>query len=116
MEGQLQSAGIRDVTRLSGATRFETSSRIADFELASGLGFTMDGVLLATGMNFPDALSAGPLAGRSRSPLLLVDPGAEYACAYLSGFRGEVSSATVVGGTAAVPEEDRLAIARVLGI
>lgn len=116
VEGQLQSAGIRDVTRLSGTTRFETSSRIADFELASGLGFTMDGVLLATGMNFPDALSAGPLAGRSRSPLLLVDPGAEYACAYLSGFRGEVSSATVVGGTAAVPEEDRLAIARVLGI
>ena len=116
VEGQLQSAGIRDVTRLSGATRFETSSRIADFELASGLGFSMDGVLLATGMNFPDALSAGPLAGRSRSPLLLVDPGAEYACAYLSWFRGEVSSATVVGGTAAVPEEDRLAIARVLGI
>ena len=116
VEGQLQSAGIRDVTRLSGATRFETSSRIADFELASGLGFSMDEVLLATGMNFPDALSAGPLAGRSRSPLLLVDPGAEYACAYLSGFRGEVSSATVVGGTAAVPEEDRLAIARVLGI
>lgn len=116
VEGQLQSAGIRDVTRLSGATRFETSSRIADFELASGLGFSMDGVLLATGMNFPDALSAGPLAGRSRSPLLLVDPGAEYTCAYLSGFRGEVSSATVVGGTAAVPDEDRLAIARVLGI
>ena len=116
VEGQLQSAGIRDVTRFSGATRFETSSRIADFELASGLGFSMDGVLLATGMNFPDALSAGPLAGRSRSPLLLVDPGAEYTCAYLSGFRGEVGSATVVGGTAAVPEEDRLATARVLGI
>ena len=116
VEGQLRSAGVGDVVRLSGATRFETSSRIADFELASGLGFTMDGVLLATGMNFPDALSAGPLAGRSRSPLLLVDPGAEYACAYLSGFRGEVSSATVVGGTAAVPEEDRLVIARVLGI
>lgn len=116
VEGQLQSAGIRDVTRLSGATRFETSSMIAEFELGSGLGFSMNGVLLATGMNFPDALSAGPLAGRSRSPLLLVDPGAQYACAYLSGFRGEVSSATVVGGTAAVPEEDRLAIARVLGI
>lgn len=116
VEGQLQSAGIRDVTRLSGATRFETSSMIAEFELGSGLGFSMNGVLLATGMNFPDALSAGPLAGRSRSPLLLVDPGAQYACAYLFGFRGEVSSATVVGGTAAVPEEDRLAIARVLGI
>ena len=116
VEGQLQSAGIRDVTRLSGATRFETSSRIADFELASGLGFTMDGVLLATGMNFPDALSAGPLAGRSRSPLLLVDPGASYVSSYLSRYKGTVRSATVVGGAAVVPERDRLAIAQVLGI
>lgn len=116
VEGQLRSAGVGDVVRLSGATRFETSSMIADFELGSGLGFSMDGVLLATGMNFPDALSAGPLAGRSRAPLLLVDPGAEHACTYLSGFRGKVSSATVVGGAAAVPEEDRLAIARILGI
>ena len=116
VEGQLRSAGVGDVVRLSGATRFETSSMIADFELGSGLGFSMDGVLLATGMNFPDALSAGPLAGRSRAPLLLVDPGAEHACAYLSVYRGKVSSATVVGGAAAVPEEDRLAIARILGI
>lgn len=116
VEGQLQSAGIRDVTRLSGATRFETSSRIADFELASGLGFSMDGVLLATGMNFPDALSAGPLAGRSRSPLLLVDPGASYVSSYLSRYKGTVRSATVVGGAAVVPERDRLAIAQVLGI
>ena len=116
VEGQLQSAGIGDVTRLSGATRFETSSMIADFELGSGLGFSMDGVLLATGMNFPDALSAGPLAGRSRSPLLLVDPGASYVSSYLSKYKGTVRSATVVGGTAAVPEGDRLAIARVLGL
>ena len=116
VEGQLQSAGIRDVARLSGATRFETSSRIADFELASGLGFTMDGVLLATGMNFPDALSAGPLAGRSRSPLLLVDPGASYVSSYLSKYKGTVRSATVVGGAAAVPELDKATIACVLGI
>lgn len=116
VEGQLQSAGIGDVTRLSGATRFETSSMIADFELGSGLVFSMDGVLLATGMNFPDALSAGPLAGRSRSPLLLVDPGASYVSFYLSKYKGTVRSATVVGGTAAVPEGDRLAIARVLGL
>lgn len=89
---------------------------IADFELGSGLGFSMDGVLLATGMNFPDALSAGPLAGRSRSPLLLVDPGASYVSFYLSKYKGTVRSTTVVGGTAAVPEGDRLAIARVLGL
>ena len=116
VEGQLRSAGIGDVTRLSGATRFETSSMIADFELGSGLGFSIDGVLLTTGMNFPDALSAGPLAGRSHSPLLLIDPGASHVSSYLSKYKGTVRSATVVGGTSAVPEGDRLAIARVLGL
>lgn len=116
VESQLRSAGVKNITRLSGVTRYETSTKIADFELKSGLGFTMDGVLLATGKNFPDALSAGPLAGRSRSPLLLVDPGASYASSYLSRYKGTVRSATVVGGAAAVPERDRLAIAQVLGI
>lgn len=116
VERQLRSAGVKNITRLSGATRYETSTKIADFELKSGLGFTMDGVLLATGKNFPDALSAGPLAGRSHSPLLLVDPGASYVSSYLSRYKGTVRSATVVGGAAAVPERDRLAIAQVLGI
>ncbi len=116
VERQLRSAGVKNITRLSGATRYDTSTKIADFELKSGLGFTMDGVMLATGKNFPDALSAGPLAGRSRSPLLLVDPGASYVSSYLSKFKGTVRSATVVGGAAAVPERDRAIIGRVLGI
>ncbi len=116
VERQLRSAGVKNITRLSGATRYETSTKIADFELKSGLGFTMDGVMLATGKNFPDALSAGPLAGRSRSPLLLVDPGASYVSSYLSKHKGTVRSATVVGGAAAVPERDRATISRVLGI
>lgn len=116
VERQLSSAGVKNITRLSGATRYETSTKIADFELKSGLGFTMDGVMLATGNNFPDALSAGPLAGRSRSPLLLVDPGASYVSSYLSKYKGTVRSATVVGGAAAVPERDKATIARVLGI
>lgn len=116
VERQLRSAGVKNITRLSGATRYETSTKIADFELKSGLGFRMDGVMLATRKNFPDALSAGPLAGRSRSPLLLVDPGASYVSSYLSKYKGTVRSATVVGGAAAVPERDRATIARVLGI
>lgn len=116
VERQLRSAGVKNITRLSGATRYETSAKIADFELESGLGFTMDGVLLATGSNFPDALAAGPLAGRSRSPLLLVDPGASYASGYLSAHRGEVRSAVVVGGASAVPEADRSRVAAALGL
>lgn len=113
---QLASVGVNDVTRLSGETRYETSAEIADYELASGLGFSMDSVFLATGSNFPDALAAGPLAGRSLSPLLLVDPDASLACSYLSAFRGNVRSVTVVGGVNAVPDSDMDSIAGVLGI
>lgn len=116
VESQLRSAGAGKITRLAGSTRYETSAKIADFELSSGLGFTMDGLLLATGRNFPDALAAGPLAGRGPSPLLLVDPGASYACSYLSGHRNEISRVTVVGGNAAIPDSDARKIAQTLQI
>ena len=116
VESQLRSAGAGKITRLAGSTRYETSAKIADFELSSGLGFTMDGLLLATGRNFPDALAAGPLAGRGPSPLLLVDPGASYACSYLGGHRNEISRVTVVGGNAAIPDSDAQKIAQTLQI
>ena len=116
VESQLRSAGAGKITRLAGSTRYETSAKIADFELSSGLGFTMDGLLLATGRNFPDALAAGPLAGRGPSPLLLVDPGESYACSYLGGHRNEISRATVVGGNAAIPDSDAQKIAQTLQI
>lgn len=116
VESQLRSAGAGNITRLAGSTRYETSAKIADFELPSSLGFTMDGLLLATGRNFPDAFAAGPLAGRGPSPLLLVDPGASYACSYLSSHRNEISRVTVVGGNAAIPDSDAQKIAQTLQI
>lgn len=55
-----------EVTRLSGKTRYETSIKI------SQEGWYSSPVLvLASGENFPDALSAGPLAKKYDSPLLL---------------------------------------------
>lgn len=116
VERQLTLAGVDSVTRLSGTTRYETSIKISDFELASGLGFSMDGALFATGSNFPDALAAGPLAGRMRSPLLLVDSGAGIVSGYLSTHKGEVKSATVVGGVNAIPESDKRQLERALNI
>ncbi len=55
------------VTRLSGVDRFATSVAVSK-AIFSG----PRSVYLATGMNFPDALSAVPGAGRAGSPLLLV--------------------------------------------
>jgi putative cell wall-binding protein len=55
------------VQRLAGADRYATAAAVSSSSYAAA-----DTVYLATGMNFPDALSAGPVAGMDDSPLLLV--------------------------------------------
>ena len=113
---QLTSAGISSgsITRLAGATRYETSAKIMSYAVNAGMN--VSNVYLATGKNFPDALAAGPVAGKLRAPLLLVDPGIEYAHTVLANYRGNVNVATVAGGTSAVSEIDALSLARTLGL
>ena len=64
--GQLQSYSA-NVQRLAGADRYATAVAISAGTFASA-----ETVYVATGRNFPDALSAGPVAGLSAGPLLLV--------------------------------------------
>lgn len=113
---QLTSAGISSgsIPRLAGATRYETSAKIMSYAVNAGMN--VSNVYLATGKNFPDALAAGPVAGMLRAPLLLVDPGIEYAHTVLANYRGSVNVATVVGGTSAVSAIDALSLARTLGL
>lgn len=59
--------GGRTVDRIAGADRYETAAQIAARVEPSGR------VYVATGADFPDALSAGAAAGRLPAPLLLVD-------------------------------------------
>lgn len=113
---QLKAQGIGSVTRLLGDTRYETSAKITEFELATNVGFTVDGALLATGQNFPDALAAGAVSGKRLTPLLLVDPGALQACGFLSKYSGEVSRVTFVGGTNAIGDAEAASIAKALGV
>lgn len=113
---QLTGAGISSssITRLAGATRYETSAMIMSHAVSAGMN--VPNVYLATGGNFPDALAAGPVAGKSHAPLLLVDPGIEYAHTVLANYRGKVNVATVVGGTSAVSSIDASSLARMLGL
>ena len=116
VESQLRAAGISSTRRLSGATRYETSAAIARYVLGSGMGFAMDGLLLTTGQNFPDALAAGPLAGRRLAPLLLVDPSGNSASSFLSAYRGQVKRACIVGGSAAISTATAQKVAGTLGV
>ena len=113
---QLKASGIGGITRLSGDTRYTTSAKIAEFELKSNVGFTMDGAYLATGQNFPDALAAGAVSGKRLTPLLLVDPGAHQASNFLSKYKGQVSRVTFVGGTSAIGNSEAASIVRALGV
>ena len=107
-------AGLPGVTRLSGATRYETSERIAEWTTGHGLG--MDGVVYATGANFPDALAAGPLAGGAGAVTLLVEDAHSPAISFSAGYKGKVDRAYVVGGENAVSRDTADAIADSLGL
>lgn len=105
------------VERLAGENRFATSVAVAEEAVEVGL----DGprAWTATGHAFPDALAAGPAAARSGSPLLLLDGrrpgGAPDAEAWLVEAAERIHEATVVGGTAAITEDVRNHLAKLLG-
>ena len=69
VEAALDASGIT-TTRLAGADRFDTAARIAAYAV-NDLGFSFTRPALADGTEFPDALAAGPFAGKSLSPILL---------------------------------------------
>lgn len=60
---------IADVTVVAGESRYETAVLIAQRGFPDGA----DAVYIATGRNFPDALSGAALAGRDDAPVVLVD-------------------------------------------
>ena len=62
------------VTRIGGADRYEVSRRLVDLAFGDEPG---DRVYLATGRNFPDALSASAAAGASGDAVLLIDGSAQ---------------------------------------
>lgn len=109
-----QSITGAQLTRLSGATRYETSERIARWTTGHGLG--MNGVVYATGANFPDALAAGPLAGKAKAATLLVEDTHSPAVPFSAEYRGKVDNAYVVGGVNAVDQGTANAIADNLGL
>lgn len=60
------------LNRIYGANRFETSIKAAK-ELKKLKGSRLDSVVLASGMNYPDALSGSYLASSAGGALILVD-------------------------------------------
>lgn len=101
------------VVRLGGANRYETSRLIAQRMLAEGLAPGAN-LWVATGSNFPDALSAGAAAASQGAPILLVPGTSAGIDAETASFiNDELQSDRVyiAGGTGVVSEGIRLDIA-----
>ena len=106
---------LPDPTRVAGLERYATSAAIAELSLARDGDLTT--VYVATGANFPDALTGGPAAARLRAPLLLVDGADPRASAATWSFLDEharsVARVVVLGGTDAVSSAVTAALRRI---
>ena len=121
------------VVRIGGTDRYDTSRRIVADAFPAG---SAEDVFLATGGNFPDALSVGPVAGRLGEPVLLVD-GANAALdaatrsavsrldpttavvlgqepSISAGIQNELTSAGLVDRTTRIGGESRYATSRLI--
>jgi putative cell wall-binding protein len=101
VETQLSGAGVSAV-RYGGADRYETSARI----ISSLYGDSIPVLAIATGSDYPDALSGAALAGKAGGAILLVD-GSETS--NLTDAEQQIikksDDVCVLGGTGAVSKQ-----------
>lgn len=102
VEQQVQALGMT-TERIAGATRWDTAVALADTAI-DRYGVPAGHVDIATGTNFPDALTGGAHVGRTPGVLLLTEK--EKVPAAVIGFlqrrAGAISGGDVLGGKTAV--------------
>ncbi|OBR94158.1 MULTISPECIES: cell wall-binding repeat-containing protein [Clostridium] len=96
------SSQLNNVTRLGGNSRYETNSAILDH---FDNDFSYDKIYVASGENYPDALSGSVLAASSNSPLILVgtyvDPSVESS---IKAQHEKYNNVVALGGTGVVTD------------
>ncbi|QWW20265.1 cell wall-binding repeat-containing protein [Schaalia sp. 19OD2882] len=97
IETQLRAAGVRSITRVAGNDRFATSVAVARRILSERNARALP-VVLATGNDFPDALSAVPLAA-GRQGLVLLTSGTSMS-AQVRALAASAPEVFTVGGQA----------------
>ena len=97
MEAQIAKYG--ETKRISGASRYETSVKLAEefFDDAKV-------AVLASAKNYPDGLCGGPLAMSKNAPLILTATGKEAAAVkYLND--NDIKVGAVLGGESLISDE-----------
>ncbi|GAC1592489.1 MAG: hypothetical protein NVS3B21_12190 [Acidimicrobiales bacterium] len=101
VQSQLQSSGYT-VTRIAGATRYDTAQAIAQASGTPGAYGAGKTAIVASGANFPDALAAGPISYGKHFPTLLTDPSGLSSQASQALQSLGIKQVLIPGGTAAV--------------
>ena len=93
------------ITRLAGSNRYATGFAIAD-QLKDNLGIDrFQTVVVAYGLNFPDALTGSYLASVKNAPILLTDPSVDnQVLDYLQDNLVPGGKIYILGGTSAVSQ------------
>jgi putative cell wall-binding protein len=98
-------------TRIGGADRYATSAQLSASTFAPGVPVAY----LATGLNFPDALSGAAAAGSQGGPVLLTTPDALPPSIAAELDRLDPSTIVVLGGAGIVSNEVQQALAAYSG-
>jgi len=108
--GNVPTAAFITVVRLGGANRYATNQLVNEFNFPTPANLP-NTVLLATGKNFADALTVGPIASKKLFPLILTQGGATLGnegFTQLNNFNP--TNVVIAGGTGVVSQaiEDNL--------
>ena len=100
--------GDANVQRIGGATRYHTAADMAQWGVDE-LGLEWDGLALATGQSFPDALTGGVLQGLMGSTLMLTPSYTLHGAteAKLVANKADIPRVKFLGGVAAVGQDVR---------
>jgi N-acetylmuramoyl-L-alanine amidase len=100
----LQQNNPQNVTRLAGANRYETLAKLLWYVKDNIKSNTIN---IATGENFPDALTAAPLSIQNKAPLILVGKDLNRNVeSFLYKYTEEnvINKVNIIGGPVAVPD------------
>jgi putative cell wall-binding protein len=109
-ETAIKALGVT-TTRVAGATRFETAADMAQLAInpafSGGLSMSASTIILASGLNFPDALVAAEFG----APIILNDTFPPASAAFLTANAALVNTIIAIGGTAVISDADLAAAA-----
>ena len=109
--------GGPNVRRLGGNDRYKTAADIVTWAIGHPANMDVDQIAIATGENFPDALSGGPMQARANGVLLLTRGGylSGEASAFLDAHSDECAEIVFLGGTDIVTPTARTSVADLMG-